>query len=156
GDFGISRSVTTDLRDTRLTSDGQFLGTPSYAAPEQIRGEQSDARSDLYALGATLYALLEGRPPFVGKTWGEVLSRVATDIPKPPCAGGKAPVELQRVVLQLLEKNPERRPSSYGSLRADLRALSVRALPAAGPGRRIAAGLVDTALSAFGIVPLVL
>src|SRR5262249_17144366 len=137
---GISRSVTTE---TRLTMTGQIVGTPTFSAPEQIRGEAADARSDLYSLGATLYALLEGRPPFEGRNWGEVVSRVLTEDPAPPRAGGRAPARLQRLVLERLERDPSRRPSDYAALRADLLALSARPLAPATPLRRTAAGIVE-------------
>src|SRR5690349_12643920 len=73
GDFGLSRSLE---RDVQLTQSGQFLGSPLYASPEQIRGRTLDARSDLYSCGATLYALLTGQPPFSGGNVGEVLARI--------------------------------------------------------------------------------
>src|SRR5215471_4414349 len=106
GDFGISRSLTTE---TRLTNTGTMLGTPTYWAPEQMRGETADTRSDLYAFGATLYALIEGRPPFEGRNWGEVMGRALTESPPAPRAGGRAPVALQKLVLRLLDKDPARR-----------------------------------------------
>jgi uncharacterized RDD family membrane protein YckC len=150
GDFGISRSVTSE---TRLTQTAQFIGTPVFSSPEQIRGEGADARSDLYALGATLYALLEGRPPFEGKTWADVVSRTLTENPATPSAGGRSPSALQRIILRLLEKDPARRPQDYDILRADLLRLSARPLVAAGPVRRTAAGVADVALSIFVAIP---
>jgi hypothetical protein len=150
-DFGISRSLTAD---TRLTVTGQILGTPKYAAPEQIRGEPTDARSDLYSLGATLYALLEGRAPFEGNSWGEVVGRVFTEAPQPPRAGGHADPALQKFVLRLLEKDPAKRPADHDALRAELLELSGRDTVPADPTRRTAAGLVDTLLYYLLLAPL--
>lgn len=62
-DFGIARIMQAD---SRLTSAGSAVGTPEYMAPEQIQGQDGDARSDVYALGCLIYALLAGRPPFIG------------------------------------------------------------------------------------------
>src|SRR5262249_44883902 len=61
GDFGISKSLQ---QPANVTITGGFIGTPSYASPEQVRGRRLDLRSDIYSVGATLYALIAGRPPF--------------------------------------------------------------------------------------------
>src|SRR5262249_51060098 len=64
GDFGVSKALEGAVG---LTLSGSFVGTPSYASPEQVRGRDLDLRSDIYSVGATLYALLTGKPPFAGK-----------------------------------------------------------------------------------------
>jgi eukaryotic-like serine/threonine-protein kinase len=69
GDFGLSKTLELD---SNVTISGAFIGTPSYASPEQVRGREIDFRSDIYSVGATLYALLTGEPPFVAKQTGEV------------------------------------------------------------------------------------
>jgi serine/threonine protein kinase len=76
GDFGLARSLE---RDVQLTRSGVFLGSPLYAAPEQVRGRQVDLRSDLYSVGATLYAVLTGRSPYHGENLGEVLARILSE-----------------------------------------------------------------------------
>ena len=82
GDFGLSRSLE---RDVELTQSGQFLGSPLYASPEQIRGRAVDARSDLYSCGATLYALLDGQVrPSRASNVGEVLARILSEPPPTP------------------------------------------------------------------------
>jgi len=106
-DFGVASVFAAE----RLTRTGGIVGTADYMSPEQARGQRSTPRSDLYALGAVIYTMLTGRPPFTGETTAELLrkqqygqfdlpSRYAPDIP----AG------LEELVCQLLEKDPGRRP----------------------------------------------
>jgi len=80
GDFGLSKTLELD---SNVTISGAFIGTPSYASPEQVRGREIDFRSDIYSVGATLYALLTGEPPFVAKRTGEVLARILSEEPTP-------------------------------------------------------------------------
>ncbi|MGE4159238.1 MAG: serine/threonine-protein kinase, partial [Planctomycetota bacterium] len=79
-DFGIAKSV---VEETQITRAGALLGTPDYMPPEQISGEAADARSDIYALGATFYHLAAGRPPFVGKVYTDVLVSHKTETALP-------------------------------------------------------------------------
>jgi len=79
-DFGLVRTI--DTGDARLTQQGQIFGTPAYMAPEQISEAEVDARTDLYALGAILYELLSGRPPFVG-TMTEIFRKHLYEAPAP-------------------------------------------------------------------------
>ncbi|WP_163999972.1 serine/threonine-protein kinase [Pyxidicoccus caerfyrddinensis] len=112
-DFGLAR----EGRDEGGAAH-QVLGTPHYMAPEQARGEVSrlDRRVDVYALGATLYLLLTGKPPFPGDTEAEVLTRLQTEEPKPPRAvDADIPEDLEAIVLKCLEKE---RPARYDSARA--------------------------------------
>ena len=77
GDFGLS--ISTAARDmTQLTMAGTFHGTPQFAPPEQMRGEPLDVRADIYAVGATLYYLLTGRPPFDDQDLMALVTRIAT------------------------------------------------------------------------------
>jgi eukaryotic-like serine/threonine-protein kinase len=141
GDFGLSRLVTSD---SDLTATGSFLGTPSYASPEQVRGRDVDLRSDLYSFGATLYALLAGAPPFEGKRSMEVLSRILTEDPAPLSRLGRdIPRGLQAIVLRLLAKDPARRWRDHTSLRAALIPYSSKGLTAGSLPRRAAAFLAD-------------
>ncbi|WP_338743295.1 serine/threonine-protein kinase [Actinomadura luteofluorescens] len=105
------RAVLTDFGiaavdgDTTLTRSGALLGTPAYMSPEQVRGLPATAESDLWSLGATLHALVEGRPPFPGPSTGAVFVAIATQEPAPaPNAGPLAPV-----LTGLLRKNPAER-----------------------------------------------
>ena len=119
GDFGLSISTLT--RDVRheLGTTG-FEGTPQFAAPEQLRGEPLDVRADIYAVGATLYYLLTGRPPLDAPDVRELVSKVATEKPASPRALRRdIPRGLAAVVLRCLAKAPAGRPQSYAEL-ADL------------------------------------
>lgn len=80
-DFGIAKALDDD--GPKLTQAGMVFGTPEYMAPEQARGESVDIRSDIYALGAMLYELVTGRPPFYGSNKMKVMHRQATEAPEP-------------------------------------------------------------------------
>ncbi|MEV0666254.1 serine/threonine-protein kinase [Actinomadura luteofluorescens] len=100
-DFGIAAVDS----DTTLTRSGALLGTPAYMSPEQVRGLPATAESDLWSLGATLHALVEGGPPFPGPSTGAVFVAIATQEPAPaPNAGPLAPV-----LRGLLRKDPAER-----------------------------------------------
>jgi len=118
-DFGLAREV----RPAEATLTHIIVGTPPYMAPEQARGEveRLDRRTDVYSLGATLYELLVGRPPFEGSTPVEVLMRVLSEEPTPPRKlDPSIPVDLETIVLKCLEKEPQRRYESARALADDL------------------------------------
>src|SRR5262245_16200517 len=109
GDFGLAAS----LDRTRLTMPGMMLGTALYMAPEQALGRPADARSDLYALGALLYEMVTGRPPFAGDDALAVISQHLNTPPIPPSlANPEVPAAIEALVLQLLAKVPDERPAS--------------------------------------------
>ncbi len=113
-DFGMARFV----RAEGSTETGTVLGTPHYMSPEQARGEVSrlDRRTDVYSLGATLYALLTGEPPILGAHALEVLDRIGRVEPRPPRAiDPDIPADLEAITLKCLEKD---RSARYGSARA--------------------------------------
>lgn len=144
GDFGLARTFEADLR---LTLTGQFLGSPLYASPEQIKGRDVDARSDLYSCGATLYALLAGRPPHTGTNLGEVLSRILSEPPTPlRTIRPEIPRSLERVVLQAMERDPKRRFQTHADMRAALLPFIAGGERPANPLRRGIAYLTDVAL----------
>jgi eukaryotic-like serine/threonine-protein kinase len=107
GDFGLAKSAE---RDARLTRTGTFLGTPLFAAPEQIKCEVVDAQSDLYSVAATLYFLLTGQGPFETRDVMATLARIVSDDP-PPMRGlrPQIPRALDKVVLRGLERDRKRR-----------------------------------------------
>jgi serine/threonine-protein kinase len=101
-DFGLARLPDA----TALTATGTTLGTPAYMAPEQVRGEDADARADLWALGAVLYEMLAGRPPFGGESAHAVLYSVVHRVPEPlDRARPDLPAALLRVVNRALAKD---------------------------------------------------
>ncbi len=102
--------------------DGQIVGTPSYMAPEQARGQKTDHRTDVYGLGATLYHLITGRPPHQAPDRELTLEQVAVAEPLPPRRLNPAiDRELEAIALKCLEKEPERRYASAGLLADDLK-----------------------------------
>jgi eukaryotic-like serine/threonine-protein kinase len=121
GDFGLSISTLT--RDVRHElAMASFEGTPQFAAPEQLRGEPLDVRADIYAVGATLYYLLTGRPPLDAPDLRELVSKVASEKPvSPRVLRRDTPRGLAAVVLRCLAKAPAERPQSYAELADVLR-----------------------------------
>jgi serine/threonine-protein kinase len=116
-DFGIAK--TGDAAD--LTRDGTLVGTATYLAPEQLSGEPTDGRADLYSLGVVLYECLCGRPPFQGENeTARAMQRLHT-VPVPPHrVVDDVPPALSHCVMRVLERDPDRRPGSAGELRAEL------------------------------------
>ncbi|MEW6421376.1 MAG: serine/threonine-protein kinase [Deinococcota bacterium] len=122
-DFGL---VALSEQSRQLTRSGVTLGTPAYMAPEQARGVGVGPRSDLYALGAVLYRVACGSPPFVGDSDQSVLfQHVYEKVPDPRDLNPAVPDAVARVLLALLAKNPEDRPES-GEAVAHLWALARR------------------------------
>jgi WD40 repeat protein len=108
-DFGLAKRLESG---TDLTVSGQVLGSPQYMPPEQATGRQRQVgrRSDVYALGAVLYHLLTGRPPFVGETLSDILPQVVNDEPlRPRQLNPAVPADLETVCLKCLEKEMDRR-----------------------------------------------
>ena len=156
GDFGISRSLRP-TEETAFSTRTRFAATPAYASPEQLRGAALDTRADIYSLGATLYELLTGRPPFERDDLMALLMAVANDAPEPPHARVPAiPTGLSQVVLRCLAKQPDQRFTDYDALAAALEPYSSTAATPATVGRRFFAGVVDHAVLGFLNVPLVL
>jgi len=140
GDFGLARTLA---RDVELTVSGQFLGSPLYASPEQVRGEAVDTRSDVYSVGATLYALLAGRPPFEAAGLGELLSKVLTEEPEPlRSLRREVPRGLARIVRRAMSKDRRHRPADPRALARALRPWVPTRDPAPGSAR-LRAGLGD-------------
>ena len=118
-DFGLA---SYPQFSSGLTTEGTMLGTPAYMSPEQADGKPSasEPTSDIYALGAMLYEMLVGQPPFVGKT-SEVLESVKSTMPTPPRnRRSEIPRDLETIALRCLAKSPSSRYKTAADLRDDL------------------------------------
>jgi tetratricopeptide (TPR) repeat protein/tRNA A-37 threonylcarbamoyl transferase component Bud32 len=119
-DFGLARHFDGE---PTLTLSGDRMGTPSYMAPEQVIGKARTIgpAADVYALGALLYEMLTGRPPFRGETTSETERQVVADEPVPPGRlNPKVPRDLETICLTCLRKDPQRRYADAGALAADV------------------------------------
>jgi len=120
-DFGLAkrRSVTAGSDAETATTPGVILGTAGYMAPEQVCGEEADARADMFSFGVVLYELLSGRRAFGGATTVEALNAILKDDPAP--LTGAVPAALERTLRRCLAKAPEQRWQSAADLASELR-----------------------------------
>ncbi len=155
-DFGIALAVS-QAGGTRLTETGLSVGTPHYMSPEQAMGDRElDARSDVYSLGAMLYEMMVGEPPFTGPTAQAIVAKVLTE--KPPHVSthrGKVPPHVDAAVQTALEKMPADRFASAGEFS---QALGDRAYSVTPVGVARAAGMPEVwkrrAIAAIGVATL--
>ena len=122
-DFGLARPAVsaTDYTTTGLTMAGFVVGTPAYIAPEQIRGDALDARSDLFAAGVLLYQMLAGKLPFAGPSVVDILHAILHD--QPPVLGGSPAIAaMDRIIHRALAKTPADRYQTAQAMADDLRA----------------------------------
>jgi tRNA A-37 threonylcarbamoyl transferase component Bud32 len=120
GDFGLAKLIEGDAG---LTKSGMVMGTPSYMAPEQTQGRSRDIgpHTDTYALGAILYEMLTGRPPFKGDSVLETMEQVGSQEPVPPSRWhSSVPRDLETICLKAMAKDPHRRYRSALALAQDL------------------------------------
>lgn len=116
-DFGIAKMTTS----TKLTATGQTMGTVRYMSPEQVRGQEVDARSDIYSLGATLYEALVGDTPFDGNTHFEIMSKHLTEAPPSLTDRGlRVPALLEAAVMRSLAKKADERFATARDFRKEL------------------------------------
>lgn len=153
GDFGLSISTTVRI-EPALTATGAFLGTPGFCSPEQLRGDELNARSDMYSVGATLFYLLTGRMPFEAKNMVQLLATVLEQHPPSPAKfRPEIPLGLAKTILRCLEKQPGERFKNYLELARALTPYSSAAPTPATLGLRFAAGALDIlVLDAIGLL----
>ncbi len=141
-DFGLAK--LKDLRDkTKITRDGNLVGTPYYMAPEHIRGEAVDPRADIYSLGAVMYKLLTGETPFSSNTPMGVLTKHLTEEVNPPSRRFPKlgiPAEADAIVLRAMSKQRDGRYDSAEELRRALADMAVRLDPSSSDQRFSSAG----------------
>jgi hypothetical protein len=175
-DFGLAKRRTviataaTDRRSgadlaagisEQLTAAGTILGTLHYMAPEQLCGEEADARSDIYAFGAVLFEMLEGRPPFTASDPASLIGAILTKAPPPLTLPERASTRIERTIRVCLEKDPADRWQSSRDLLRELQWIreergrqSSGAGPAAAPsaGRLSRRALVSTATVSLAVL----
>lgn len=116
-DFGIARILGT----ARMTKAGHLIGTIEYMSPEQVRGQETDARSDIYSLGMLLYEMLTGRVPFSSENEYELMrAQVEETPPSPRSLNPAIPLEVERSILSAIAKAPNARFQTAGEFRASL------------------------------------
>jgi serine/threonine protein kinase len=121
-DFGVAVASSSDPSSTmtKLTTPGMVVGTPQYCAPEQLRGEPADPRTDVFAAGVILYEMLAGQIPFTGRTTVEVFHSVMYDEP-PVLTGGPAVAAVDRVIHRAVAKKREDRFQTAEAFAQELR-----------------------------------
>jgi serine/threonine protein kinase len=130
-DFGLAKLAGADI-DATLTGGGTFLGTASYASPEQARGDLIDPRADLFSLGAVLYEMTTGRPAFSGRSIALTFQAIFNQQPSPPAAVNSGISQrLQDIIYRAIRKNREERYASAAQLRDELRCVDVPSVRAA-------------------------
>ncbi|MEK7865653.1 MAG: tetratricopeptide repeat protein [Planctomycetota bacterium] len=160
-DFGLAREVASS---TRLTLSGTTLGTPPYMPPEQALGETNrvDQRSDVYSLGAVLYEILTGSPPFTGGTPFDIIVRVISEAPEPPRKRfPEIPKPVETICLKAIEKDPAHRYQTAAALALDvervLRGEAIQAKPVSiltRSARAVMRNRLVSVVSAVGVVAL--
>lgn len=143
GDFGLS--INTAIRlEPSLTAPGAFMGTPAFASPEQLRGDELTVRSDIYAVGITFYYILTGAVPFNAPNLPQLLASILEcPVESPARRRNIVPEGLSQVVLRCLDKNPDKRFRDYTELRRALLPYASTAPAPATVGKRFAAYCLD-------------
>lgn len=159
-DFGIAK-LTQGTSDVN-TKTGAVIGSPMYMAPEQLQDSKTvDARADVHAIGAILYAMLAGRPPYQGATITELFYKIVTEVPRPLSEiRSDVPEWLERVIASALSKRPDGRPPHGRALAALLDQREGCQTPTAGPPLQDSAPLaaplapVNEALASSALSPM--
>jgi tetratricopeptide (TPR) repeat protein/predicted Ser/Thr protein kinase len=148
-DFGIAQFVasTGDSAETvTLTAHDSIMGTVAYMAPEQIRGQRADVRSDIYSTGVVLYEMATGKRPFADRSGPQLISAILETPPSPPTSRNHTvSPALESIIVKALDKEPDRRYQSARELRVDLERLSSGVVPVQPPRVRSKARFVIAA-----------
>ena len=135
-DFGIARILSVDTMMGTVATTGMRVGTPLYMSPEQVRGKNIDARSDVYGFGAVLYHMVTGRPPFEGDDALAIAVQQMNDEPVPPSSARQGlPRDWDTLILKSLNKDPRRRFQSIKEMKRSIEELGTH--PASRPSRLI-------------------
>jgi hypothetical protein len=125
GGVGVASSGAATMTHSPLTTEGTLVGTFQYMSPEQLEGEEADARSDIFGLGCVLFEMVTGRRAFEGKSTAKVVAAIMTTEPAPlTTLSPLTPAPLERAVKKCLAKDPEERWQSAGDLSSELRWIS--------------------------------
>lgn len=168
-DFGLAKLSEPDISETAsrhstgpVTQAGMIVGTAGYMSPEQARGEELDARTDLFSLGIVLYELATGKTPFSGQTFAALMRAILHETPVPPShINPEVPVRLEEIIQKALEKDPEVRYQHAADLGSDLKRLKrdvdsgqVSSTPSirAGPTRRKGGSMFAAVIAAVAAV----
>jgi uncharacterized RDD family membrane protein YckC len=152
-DFGLAKPLQANV-DTKITQQGALLGSPLYMAPEQARADELDHRTDMYALGASFFHLMAGRPPYEGNTSLEVIAKhLSEPVPSLTEARPDVPPQLEEIIGRLMAKDPSHRFADYDELIAALESAAPRESTYAGFWIRAAAASID-ALLGGGLIAL--
>jgi serine/threonine protein kinase/Tol biopolymer transport system component len=156
GDATQSLDATPAINEAMLTSPGSAIGTVVYMSPEQARGEELDARTDIFSLGSVLYEMATGRAPFTGNTTAVIFDAILNRAPSSPSdLNPETPPRLEEILGKSLEKDRELRYQTAAELRADLKRLrrdveSARGAPAAGHWSTSTVRAADSAPALIG------
>jgi TolB-like protein/Tfp pilus assembly protein PilF len=132
-DFGLARfeaaisdeNITSAPTAPLITKPGFVMGTPGYMSPEQVRGDEAEAPSDIFSFGSVMYEMVTGHRPFAGRTVADTMAAILRDDPPEPASSGEnIPADLEQVIIHCLEKNPAERFQSARDLAFALKTLS--------------------------------
>ena len=153
-DFGVAKALAEAGVGSTLTTVGVALGTPAYMAPEQAMADPStNHRADLYAVGAVLYEMLVGAPPFSGNAQSVVAAHLTAPVPRLADRRGDVPPQIASLTTRLLAKLPAERPQSAGEALASLDSLTTP-VSAPAPARRRSAVVAGGVLALAGIAAM--